>query len=137
MHESGISGPIYIFQMGKVGSVSVQATLAGCLPNKIVHAHCYEDMALEEQDLLTSRKKAGLPINVITPVREPISRNISAFFQTFTRDTGFELTDRDWTVDELLELFLKRYPHDESYTWFDVNFKPLIGLDVYSEPFAL
>ena len=102
MVESEASGPIYIFQMGKVGSVSVHDTLAGHVGNKIVHAHCFEEMTREDQELLTSRQHSGLPIQVITPVREPLSRNVSAFFQTFKRDTGFELADRQWNQDELL-----------------------------------
>lgn len=129
------SEPIYIFQMGKVGSVSVQDTLAGSLSNKIVHAHCFEEMSQEDQELLTSRHSAGLPITVITPVREPLSRNVSAFFQTFKRDTGFEFTARPWNQDELLTLFLQRYPHEESLDWFDISFRPMIGLDIYAEPF--
>ena len=135
MDKIEASGPIYIFQMGKVGSVSVQDTLAGSLSNKIVHAHCFEEMAREDQELLTSRLGAGLPIHVISPVREPVSRNVSAFFQTFKRDTGFELADRPWKQEELLALFLQRYPHDESLDWFDLSFRPMIGLDIYLESF--
>ena len=128
-------GPIYIFQMGKVGSYSLQITLAEYLGNRIVHRHCFEEMSPEEQHLLTSRRSAGLPIQVITPIREPLARNVSAFFQTFKRDTGFELSDRHWGQAELLELFLQRYPHDESLDWFDLSFRPVTGIDIYQEPF--
>ena len=135
MGEAEASGPIYIFQMGKVGSLSLHSTLTSCLGNKIVHAHCFEEMPPEEQELLVARQRAGLPIHFITPIREPISRNVSAFFQTFKRDTGSELSDRAWTQDELLALFLQRYPHEESLEWFDVSFRPIAGFDVYAEAF--
>ncbi len=120
--------------MGKVGSVSVYSTLAE-QTDKIVHAHCFEEMTAEEQALLLERQCEGLTVNFITPVRDPLARNVSAFFQTFFRDTGHQLSERAWSSDELRELFLQRYPHDESLDWFDLSFRPVTGIDIYAEPF--
>ena len=135
MTENELQAPIYLFQMGKVGSVSLQSTLAAQVNNHIVHAHDYSEMAPADKYALESRRRANLPVSVITPVREPLSRNVSAFFQNFKRDTGFEVADRQWDVDEVRELFLRRYPHQVCLDWFDCQFRPTFGIDVYAQVF--
>ncbi len=121
--------------MGKVGSVSLEATLAKYLPNKLVHAHNFGDMAAEDQERWSRAQRLNEPILLITPIREPLTRNISAFFQNFKRDTGQEVADRSWEVAEVEELFLQRYPHEVALEWFDVSFRPATGVDIYAEPF--
>lgn len=127
--------PIYLFQMGKVGSASLHSTLLECLPNKTLHKHCFEEMTPEDQQELRRRQRENQPVTVITPIREPLARNISGFFQTFKRDTGIEMAEHKWEIAELLALFLSRYPHHESLGWFDVDFRPAMGIDVYAQPF--
>lgn len=64
----------------------------------------------------------------ITLVREPISRNISAYFQN--------LGD----IEEIgakahFDKFLKEYPHNIPLTWLDREFRDILGIDVYSRGF--
>ncbi|MDJ0688888.1 MAG: putative capsular polysaccharide synthesis family protein [Xenococcaceae cyanobacterium MO_188.B32] len=132
-----ISTPTYIFQMGKVGSMSLRTTLPKYLKGEIVHAHLYSKMSIKHQRLLELRKSLYLPINIICPIRDPISRNISAFFQNFKRDTGLEIYEREWEVNELLNLFLNNFPHNVCLEWFDRYFRPIFNIDVFAEPFPI
>jgi hypothetical protein len=135
--EKLIRTPIYVYQMGKVGSTSVFETLGANTRCAVIHAHRLDQMMRKDQLLLRFRQGLQLPINVICPIRDPISRNVSAFFQNFKRDTGFDPTDQNWAIDELRELFLKNHPHDESINWFDLHFGPVFGIDVYAETFPI
>jgi len=130
-----ITTPIFIFQMGKVGSSSLKSTLTQGCSGLVVHAHDYQQFSERAKTILRWRKRLRLPIYVICPVREPLSRNISAFFQNFKRDTGFEFSDREWTHGELTDLFLRLYPHNVCLEWFDTNLRTTFGLDVFSEDF--
>ena len=71
---------------------------------------------------------------VITLVREPISRNISAFFQNLDGMVG-KSDAHQLATDELIESFLTGYPHDVPLTWFEKELLPTTGIDVYSKPF--
>ncbi|HML91666.1 putative capsular polysaccharide synthesis family protein [Methyloceanibacter sp.] len=71
------------------------------------------------------------PVKVITMVREPIARNISAFFQnlkTFQQQ-------HDSPVEHLIQAFEEIYPHDVPLEWFDSELKQATGFDVYAETF--
>lgn len=129
------TAPIFIFQMGKVGSSSLKSTLTQGDSGLVVHAHDYSRFPDRAKTILRWRKRLRLPVYVICPVREPLSRNISAFFQNFKRNTGFEISDREWTHDELTDLFLREYPHNVCLEWFDVHLRKTFGLDVFSEEF--
>ncbi len=129
--------PIFVYQMGKVGSCSVQHTVAAGTNHRVVHGHCLPEMAESTRRELAEAFQHGQTIHVISPVRDPISRNVSAFFQNFERDVGTAVATRDWSVDELLALFLQRYPHRSCLEWFDEEFRPHFGLDVFDRPFAV
>lgn len=133
--QKAIVPPVYVFQMGKVGSSSLKETLSNSYDGIVIHAHNYQMMGENQKKILRWRKRLRLPIYVICPIREPLSRNISAFFQNFKRDTGHEFTDRHWTVDELVEMFMEHYPHNVCLEWFDKNLRTTFGVDVFSEPF--
>ena len=136
LHDA-IHAPVYLFQMGKVGSSSLRATLTEHLEGNIYHAHTYRSMSPRGQRQLRWRRHLHLPVFVICPVRDPVSRNVSSFFQNFKRDTGFEISEKPWTTPELVELFLRCYPHNDCLEWFDRNFRGTFGIDVFSEPFPV
>ena len=135
LHAS-LHAPVYIFQMGKVGSSSLQATLTAHLKGSVYQAHNHDSMPLRARRQLRWRRRLGLPVYVICPVREPISRNVSAFFQNFKRDTGFDTSERPWTTVELVALFLQHYPHNICLEWFDRHFRSTFGIDVFAQPFS-
>lgn len=70
----------------------------------------------------------------ISAVRDPVERNLSAFFQNlsvFGYDPGEGLGAR-----ELFAKFMTNYSHNQPITWFDREWKRHLGIDVYSLPFS-
>lgn len=129
--------PVFIFQMGKVGSETLFFALRRQYKGRVVYAHAFSALTRGEKRLLARRKRFRLPILVICPVREPFSRNISSFFQNFTRNTGFSWKDRQWTTEALLRLFLEKHEPDFCTTWFETRFKPVFDLDILGLPFPV
>lgn len=129
--------PIIIYQMGKVGSSSIRHSLelSGVCP--VFHTHSIGPSHGEtfvsrmlHNNIIAKNKEAKF----ISLVREPISRNISAFFENFKRDTGISYEQSDLTIPELTQLFLKGYDHSIPLEWFDKNIKNNLGIDVYNYP---
>jgi len=142
--------PILVYQMGKVGSRSVVGALESATDRPIFHIHQLDSATLAsvaEQSRLAGNPMPphieagrrvqnevigpGHPVDVITLVREPISRNISAFFQNL----NIFAPEPDASSDRLIELFLAGYPHNQPETWFQRQIEPHLGIDVYAEPF--
>ncbi len=146
--------PIVIYQMGKVGSSSVTESLQLAGVNLVFHVHRmnpdniqrvrkeyldHNQRPLNEKvgerlyrSIVERRRKAKF----ITLVREPIGRNISAFFQNLRRFSGAECGDADYTVEELVDIFIRDYQHAVPLTWFDVEMKQTLQIDVYEYPFS-
>ncbi|MFX0092698.1 MAG: putative capsular polysaccharide synthesis family protein [Candidatus Hodarchaeota archaeon] len=86
--------------------------------------------------VLFLRKKLEKGINpkkwkIITAVREPVARNISAFFQNQVQYKHMG----KMTLKNLLDLFLAENWNYNVLNWFDRELKQVFGIDVYSEPF--
>jgi hypothetical protein len=77
--------------------------------------------------------------NVITLVRDPVATNLSGFFHNYLWwPPDLEQQSRARTGDYLSQLnqrFMHSYPHDVPLTWFDLEMKPLFGIDVYAAEF--
>jgi hypothetical protein len=65
-------------------------------------------------------------------VREPVARSASEFFQSAQRFG--RLADGAATTT-LFEKFASRQGIPRTVTWFDTEFQPTIGVDVYQHPF--
>ncbi|MDB6059229.1 MAG: hypothetical protein JWO95_3073 [Verrucomicrobiales bacterium] len=130
--------PLLVYQVGKVGSSSLEYSLDRSWPGFTVHAHTmapYEGETLELTGMREFVVKKRKPIFIISVVREPIARNVSAFFENFDREIN-KVGDRPiLTVDKMIEIFLTHYPHDHTLTWFDKHMKADFGIDVYQHPF--
>ncbi len=146
--------PVIVYQMGKVASTSVTASLRRTkgLPVFQVHRLCGKDI----QAMNERRRAKGLamlpvdavgaklaeqiidakrPAKIITLVREPIGRNISAYFENLI-DTHRRLeANENIATIELIDHFLANYRHSIPLTWFDDEFKKALGIDVYAFPF--
>jgi len=146
--------PVAVYQMGKVGSTSLAEALTTVgLPVFQVHTlnatilativkrhqdqglrlpgHIRESLKIKEEFL-----DKGMPIKIITAVRDPIARNISAYFQMLS---SFRSLKQEFEEDELQAMmaeFRKKYRHDIPLTWFDVEIKEVLGVDVYNHPFS-
>lgn len=69
----------------------------------------------------------------ISLVRDPIARNLSAFFQIlrYQKPEIRNCTD----PDELFRHFIDTYPHNIPHGWFDWEFNEMLGIDVYADEF--
>jgi glycosyltransferase involved in cell wall biosynthesis len=158
--ESPVVEPVVVFQMGKVGSKSVETSLKRYdLGAPVCHSHFLNDLDRVERDARASRSRPvqtlaqirhgrrlrksllGSPYvrcRVISLVRDPIARNIAAFFQCldeFIPDYRVRAASGDLAVEELIGTFLERYDHTIPLTWFDSQLKPVFGIDVFAAPF--
>ena len=125
--------PVFVFQMGKVASSSIFDSLGRQYAGPVGHAHHIgEDNWVSV--LLYDWAKAGNALKIISPVREPIGRNISEFFQLYEDYTGTRPDKLEYTVEELTTLFLDKVDHEVPLQWFDTMIKPNFDIDVYATP---
>lgn len=153
--------PILVYQMGKVGSRSIYEALEKMtLPEPVFHLHFLYNVeriskdicrryAHPEGTLFYARrghmvrewmKQADdeTTWNVITGVREPLSFNVSAFFEMLHHmvpNIEKRFAANDITIEELQELFLHQFDHRGPSLWFDSQFKNYFNFDVYATPF--
>ena len=129
--------PVFVYQMGKVASSSIYYSIKQQYKGLVFHSHSFgkKENSDEIKALFDYYQKKRPIINIISLTREPISRNISAFFQNFKRDVGVEFSGSKLSVDELQGIFLKKYDHDIPIRWFDDNIKKNFGIDVYNFDF--
>jgi hypothetical protein len=147
------TAPVLIFQMGKVGSKSVQTLLESLQGLTVHHLHHLHPSTIDA--VRESCRRAGKPVpphlrnselvrarfidprrpvRVITMVREPVARNVSAYFQNLDLFHGAE-PPAAADLDLVVRRFLEQYPHDVPLTWFDLQMGPALDLDVYQTPF--
>lgn len=130
--------PIVVFQMGKVASMTIYNSLKEQYPGITLHRHVLTDPDdWQARVLLNHAINEGKPLLIITMMREPIGRNISAFFQNFEAITGIKPADAKYSNNELKDIFFtnKKMDHEPPYTWFDKNIKKHFGLDIFGAPF--
>lgn len=157
--------PIVVYQMGKVGSETIENSVrALSLPNPVYHIHCLAPKNVAKKISYFSNKNMTFPLQlknslllqneintrdnyclkVITGVREPISQIISSLFQNITEHVPHFLDPdgRYKTSDIHNHLYnrISSYDTQEAATncnWFDSEFKPALGIDVYDYKFNL
>ncbi|TFH88164.1 hypothetical protein EQG41_04475 [Billgrantia azerbaijanica] len=129
--------PVLIYQMGKVGSSSLYASLSEQYTGLTVHTHDFRSNHADYRVRWLYRRTItkGQRLKVITLTREPVSRNVSAFFQNFQRLVGVATEEVDMTTEELRTAFLARYPHELPLTWFDDNILECFGINVFAQAF--
>ncbi len=144
--------PILVWTMGKVGSSTISYSLfmAGLYTLDIHNlygphvtqtsagAPSQESNSKQPHHILRSRRVADLlesgtaPVEIITAVREPIGRNISAFFQNVKKSDV-----EGKPIQDLIALFKKKYTHSIPLTWFDSEILKGTGVDILAQPFDL
>lgn len=129
--------PVLVYQMGKVGSTSIYRSLHEQYRGAVLHAHNFRSNHEDPLNRRLYRRTLckNFPLKVISLTREPIGRNVSAFFQNFERDTGVSYSKASFSIQELENLFLSNYPHNTVLEWFDLNILANFGIDVYASPF--
>ncbi len=126
--------PIFIYQMGKVASSSIYHSLYKQYNGAVGAGHIVSSHHWRAE-LLLNWAKAGKPIKIISPVREPIGKNVSEFFELFGLYTDKTFKDSNFSTEELMQLYFKNYPHEHPLTWFDEHIKKHFNIDVFASPF--
>jgi hypothetical protein len=145
----GSTSPILVYQMGKVGSTSVMATLKH-VPGLEVHqvhrlsaanvarVRDWPDPPGDEEGLRLSERliRPGAPLRIVTLVREPIGRNISYFFQNLDKICNTPAAHEVIPIETLVRRYQIEFPYsDDPLSWFDYEFREVLGIDVYSTAF--
>ena len=83
--------PVLVYQMGKVGSSSVTNSLLRHYSGIVLQAHYFNS---NHKDWRVGRLYRWVieednPLRIISLTREPIGRNVSAFFQNFEKHTVY------------------------------------------------
>jgi hypothetical protein len=150
---------IIIHQMGKVASTSVKASLEGQVSGRPIYAtHFMNSTRLQNhmrtlksadqeipRHLIASqylekkiRSAQGHNWKIVTLVRDPVARNISAFFQNigdFSPSFFHEMHSGTLSMSELVTVFLNEYRHEIPLKWLDLEIKDVFGIDVFSSEF--
>lgn len=163
-HHSYID-PIIIYSTGKVGSSTVLTSLIQFFKSEarevpVYHAHhlngleklaadvkvrfpnpaqVLEKLEIDEELRRKIDSDATQNWNIITLTRDPVATKISTLFQmleVFIPDWKSKYDENQLDLHELQELLIKQFvgrpgPGD----WFDVQLKPVFGIDVYSSDF--
>lgn len=137
VRRSELQPPVFVYQMGKVASTSIFESLNRQYDGKVLHAHTFGAFhaSADVRALYRYHQSTSSPIKIITLVREPVTRNLSAFFQNFRRDTGQSVEECDLSAVELKRKFMSNYPHEIPLVWFDNNLRKHFQIDVYDYPF--
>ena len=148
---------VLIYQMGKVGSSSLASSIKNSFHVHNLYYSGFEMFPSPERAKLELRGLSFLKyilrnyivrvaiffapeVKIITLVREPISRNISMFFQAlpfwlcriYMSEREVVRTENE---DVILKAFRKYYNHNLYKLWFDKELKRLTGFNIYNYKF--
>lgn len=156
----GITQPILVFQMGKVGSTSVYASLKRLeLDVPLYHLHFLNNLddmeetvrrfparAARSLELIATARKIRQEMarqprkkwNIITLVREPIPRLVSVFFESiddYIPNMKECYAAGELGLDAMISYFVNEFRESWVLNWFDTQVRDLFGLDVFETPF--
>lgn len=145
---------ILIYQMGKVGSTSLENSLTQSLHFHTLYGNspCWPHLAQRRDSLLkkfegfvsdfTKRFAISLrkEIRIISIVREPVSRDMSMFFQDlphwlYAYIGQSKVDTRQEGMDILMEAFHESYDWRYAINWYDKEIKRLTGIDIFESKF--
>ena len=166
---------LIIYQMGKVGSSTVLKSLETFgLEMPIYHVHFMSQEILDKHEKIYKNNFSGNMYWTITQlwqnqclrkqllkglkgqkwkiaslVRDPIARNISAFFQPpnmiilesnhqviiKSKIYDYEMNLTTEGIEKLTDIFIRKFDNEAPMGFFDREFKGVLGIDVYSTEF--
>lgn len=145
--------PVLVYTMAKVASSTIYHSIKNQSDLPVFHIHSLDQQKILKAELdckakgvlpdsrnpggLIYQKKIAkqLPVKIITCVREPIARNLSAFFEVFEYYLGTSPTEWKGNQADLMKVYFKELPHEFPLNWFDEEFKRMTNLDVYKGKF--
>lgn len=132
--------PLFLFQMGKVGSSTHRNTLQTLY--HVYHLHTHEDFKLKYEGVVRRTPRlADSQLDLITIAREPVGRKISTFFQNLVDSPyPFGFKTREEVFEAGVEGLLERFHAwedgvEEATEWYDKHFAPATGVRIYDHPF--
>lgn len=157
-------GPLLlVHQMGRAGSMTTVNTLrASGLDLPIFHTHWLNPASIRTREswvehLPESRRPLNVRVSgrvayhlkeegmdrrnwkLVSVFREPVARNVSVFFLSIDAFVdNFHERYRNGDIDnqELLTVFLDKFPHNQPLEWFDDEIKQVFGINVLDHPFS-
>ncbi|MDG1790595.1 MAG: putative capsular polysaccharide synthesis family protein [Flavobacteriaceae bacterium] len=146
--------PILVFTMAKVGSLSVYFSLKKKLSkNAIFHVHSLNEIEVKKGIQLCFQNKVypgsktpvflinkkiinqKRPFKIVCLFRDPLERNISAFFDAFKLYTGKESSDYKGSLKKLKEYYDEKLNHEFPLNWFDNQFFDATNINIYDHKF--
>lgn len=156
---TNLSETCIVLTIGKVGSTSVYESLRKQRHNVVFHLHCFTEQSIimsNERHLNSERKSLplhliiadelykklgnkGIRLKIITLIREPISRYISAFFQNTEMYKSIVEKGGSKIDEEVVKNILLREIQQggllKEKKWFDTQIKEGLGIDVFEQKF--
>ena len=152
---------VLVHQMGRAASMTVVNTLRTMeLDLPVHHTHWLNPASVKDRvgrlerfqrfdalnvsvskliiDTLSPDEIRSYPWRIISVIRDAVARNLSAFFlsvEKFIPNIYRRHVQGNISHDEILQVFLRAYPHEIPLRWFDHEVKDVFGLDVYAQPF--
>lgn len=151
-------GPVFIWQMGKVGSGAFTESIERLGSYAVFHFH--HTNANTVQKVISEKEAAGVQIPddlrlsqklltaiegiksqteesiyIVSAVRDPVARNVSAFFQNLEIYAPDAKTIAKKDIGELRKIFLEKYHHKTPVNWFDRELLHTAGIDIYETRF--
>ena len=151
--------PFLVWQMGKVGSKTIVNSLRSAgIVGPVFHVHVLSDALINKGELKKRSKQKGHHAyykniyirkylltavsnyrwKIVSLVRDPVARNVSAFFQNLDLHVTTSNLNYDSLFDDigrLQEKFIKDFDHNRPIVWFDKEINGILGVDVFSKPF--
>jgi len=128
--------PVLVYQMAKVGSMSVFEALSKRGVKPIYHLHNLVSgsrIVWRDQVVFEDIIKKGKDVKIIVLIREPIARNLSRFWYSNNKNIN------GWSDRVDLETFTREFVEatDQNFplNWFDIELKAATGVDIYSYTF--
>lgn len=135
---------ILVYQPGKVGSNTVYRTLLLEGVDAIhIHNICTNDDAdieiavLEKASNYFKKYLRAEGCKIITLVRDPIARVLSAFMEVFSHDmyTSHHFDSGCSLAAKASEVIVENLDNNNEFAWFDFELKEATGIDIYQYPF--
>jgi hypothetical protein len=153
--------PVVVFSMGKTGSTAIARAVQDATGDRVFQVFRLEPERLaqaerryragdhpggqfqgalhlwESEFLLRRPPSADAPWTVITIVREPVAQAVSAFFHGRGRRGLLpgNSPPGDPGAGSLVDTLLEERWVREPLRWFDREFLPALGIDVFDRPF--
>ncbi|MHA7865789.1 putative capsular polysaccharide synthesis family protein, partial [Flagellimonas marinaquae] len=132
---NGMPRTVLVYQMGKVGSSSVNHSIGAVYPGYCFQIHRFSSDHRYIGEVYRQYYQNKIPLKIISMVREPIERNISAFFQWNKSINSTEFQKEKVDMEGLMASFLEKFNHQRPLEWFDKNIYKHFNIDVFNREF--